>query len=295
MWLMLAVACDLLDDPAAVEWQIAPADLGDARVAGTGFDATAGDTLGAAFPQVMPGWAAGANPAWDVPTTIWGYAMADLVADEGACPYVELEGADQHFKSDCRSQDGYDWSGTVVEAHWDEGDVAYTRYDFDVDVVADVADARFDRLGLHGSVQLDDGGAFDHVDVNLEAELLGYFEAREQADDPRVATWAAWAASGSVELDDEALQLDLAADVGGSDGFRLTGTDLAAAASCPVEPSGTAEMGEGVTAEFEGAKGCDACATVHGPDGDTSACAPPMKPSITRRPRGAITWRFCAR
>ncbi len=274
MWLWFVLACDSGAAQSVVDWQIPPADLGNARVDGTGFAADDGEGLGAAFPEVMPGWNED-TPAWSVPSAIWAIAMDNLVADEGACPYVELEGADQHFRSDCRSQDGYEWSGTVTQQEWTEGDLSFTRYDFDVDVVADVDSPRFTSLALHGGLQrASDGDKLEHVDVNLAAELLGYYEARGVPDDVHVPTRADWNVSGSVERDGEAFGIDLAADVGGTKGFLLRSAELSAAASCPVEPSGTADMGSGVTATFEGADGCDACATITDGGDDVGACAP---------------------
>lgn len=273
MWLVLFAGCDLFAEPAAVDWQITPGNLGEARVAGSGFSTTDGEGLGAAFPQLMPGWGDG-FPAWDVPNAIWEIAQHELVADEGACPYVELDGADQTFRSDCRSKDGYEWEGTVGQKDWEEAGVEYTRLDFDLTVTADVDGARFDSLSLHGAIQRGTTESEEHVDVNLEAELLGYYEARQQPDDARIPTWAAWGASGSAEAGDGALGIDLAADVGGTKGFRLTGAALTTSSSCPVEPGGTAELAEGVSAEFQGADGCDACATIVTADGETEACAP---------------------
>ena len=77
-----------------------------------------------------------------------------------------------------------------------------------------------------------------------------------------------------MEVAGSTFALDLGADVGGSKGFRLTGSGLEAATECPVEPSGEAEMSDSISVEFQGKSGCDACATIHGPDGDTEACAP---------------------
>ncbi len=271
MLLFALLGCDPL--AADVAWRVAPVDLGEPLAASTGFDPADGDALGAAFPELMPGWG-GTMPTVDVPLAIWEIALHHLVAQEGVCPFRTLDGANTTYQSGCRSKHGYDWDGTVTIEAWEEDGREVERHDFDIQVVADVESPRFDRLLLKGSVLHAEGGGVDHADVNLQAELLGYFEARQLPDDPRIVSWSDWQASGSVEHDDDAMRIDLAADVGGSGGFSLFGGDLVVDEACPVEPSGTAQMSEGVTASFEGPAGCDACANIESGDGSVQACAP---------------------
>ena len=248
-------------------------DLGEAVADDSGFDPANGDVLGAAFPELMPGWG-GAMPTADVPLAIWEIALHHLVAETGVCPSRTLDGATTTYESGCRSKHGYDWDGTVTVQAWEEEGREVERYDFDIQVVGDVDAPRFDSLALRGSLVHAEGGVVDHADVNLQAELLGYFEARHLPDDPHIATWSDWQASGSVEQDGGAMLIDLAADVGGSGGFSLVAGDLAVDDACPVEPSGTARMSVAVIANFEGPAGCDACANIESDDGSVEACAP---------------------
>lgn len=270
--MLVLAACD--SGPGVSDWAITPDDLGEPVASGAGFDPTDGAALGAAFPELLPGFD-GDVPTADVPLTIWSYALHELVAEEGVCPYKELDGAITTFQSHCRSKSGYDWEGSVrVEGYDTDGGGEGVRYDFDVEVVGDVEGRRFDSLALRGAVVRVTEGDVEHVDVNLMAELLGYFEARNQPDDPRITSWSSWAASGSVETVGTALAVDLTAEVAGSGGFTLVGADLELDAGCPSEPTGTVALSETVSAEFQGVAACDACATITGGDAEAEACAP---------------------
>lgn len=270
LWLLCA--CDLLGE-APIGFELAPVELGEARAASSGLDLADGDAAGAALSAVMPGWEAGGQPFWDVPAAIWEIALHERVAEEGVCPFVTLDGADATYQSDCRSKHGYEWAGTAKVTRSDDDGVERERWDFDLEVTADVEDPRFERLSLRGAVARADDGDLAHVDVNLQAELLGYFEARG-VEDARTTTWSDWRASGSVEQEGDAFRLSLAAEVAGSGGFTLAGEELAAAESCPVEPTGEASLNGEDSAAFEGAGGCDACATLSHAGSTTSACAP---------------------
>ena len=272
MLLLALLACST-DDTHEVDWLLEPADLGEPRVEGSTFDPTDGAVLGAAFPQLMPGWD-DTFPAFDVPVAIWEIATHELVADAGVCPSELLDGVAREYRSDCRSKHGYEWKGEATISDWNEGDTVFTRYEFDIEVDADVESARFDRLALEGTVLRVEEGSLTHVDVNLTAELVGYFEARQLPDDVRVPAWAAGGVSGSVEVSGGDLRLDTLADIGGTGSFPLWSDALAWGTVCPVEPEGEASMGETVTALFDGAEACDACASIRSADGEAPACAP---------------------
>lgn len=270
LWLFLS--CDASGIPP-VGFALDPVDLGDARVSGEGMDLSDGAAAGLAFAAVMPGWEAGGLPPWDVPAAIWEIALHERVADEGVCPFVTLDGGDATYQSDCRSKHGYEWEGTAKVTRSDKDGIERERWDYDLSVVGDIDDARFERLSLRGAVARAVDGDLTHVDVNLQMELLGYFEARD-VEDVRIASWSDWQASGGIESEGDDFSLSLGAAVGGNGGFTLAGEALSAAADCPVEPTGTAQMGNGAEAVFEGAEGCDACATITTDEATTPACAP---------------------
>lgn len=266
------LACDP-DAGGAIAWTLTPADVGEPLVGGEGFDPAEGALLGAAFPQLMPGWN-DTFPAYDVPTAIWAIALHDLVAEEGVCPNEVLDGGGRIYQSNCRSKSGYEWTGDVTVDEWEEAGVEHARFDFSVQVDADVDEPRFDHLAIEGSVERSQSSTATHVDVNIQAELLGYFESRNELDDPRIATWGAWSASGSLELEGDDLRVDTHADIGGSGAFPLLAPGLATGEACPVEPAGDATMGDTVTAQFDGSSRCDACAMIVSKGGETEACAP---------------------
>lgn len=270
LWLLLS--CDA-SQITPVGFSLEPVDLGEARVTDEGMDPSDGDAAGLAFAAVMPGWEGGGLPPWDVPAAIWEIALHERVADEGVCPFVTLDGGDATYQSGCRSKHGYEWEGTAKVTRSDEDGIERERWDYELSVVGDIDDARFERLSLQGAVARAVDGDLTHVDVNLQVELLGYFEARN-VEDVRTTSWSDWRASGSIEQEGEAFALSLNADVGGSGGFTLAGEELSTSEGCPVEPTGTATMGDGVEAHFEGAEACDACATIIDGEATTAACAP---------------------
>jgi hypothetical protein len=149
LWLFLS--CDASGIPP-VGFALDPVDLGDARVSGEGMDLGDGAAAGLAFAAVMPGWEAGGLPPWDVPAAIWEIALHERVADEGVCPFVTLDGGDATYQSDCRSKHGYEWEGTAKVTRSDEDGVERERWDYDLSVVGDIDDARFERLSLRGAV-----------------------------------------------------------------------------------------------------------------------------------------------
>ncbi|MBM4367562.1 MAG: hypothetical protein FJ102_15220 [Deltaproteobacteria bacterium] len=268
--LLSLLACPAVDEETLSYWTIAPTELGSPVTGGTGFDPAAGDALGAAFAQVLPRFGEGL-PTWDLPMAMLEIAGDDLVADPGSCPSAQVAGDTTTYVANCRSRAGYEWTGSYSVREWDDDNELSRRdWEFDLEVVGDSDDVAFDRMELRGVLHRADGDDVAHVDSNLEATLEGYFERRGQPDDPRVTTWRDWAAAGSVEDDGAYVRVDLAATTAASAGFRLGG-ELAIDEGCPIEPLGTADMGEGVTASFEGAEACDACATI---DGGVAACVP---------------------
>lgn len=269
--LPLLLACDPSAEPAGpadATFAIAPADVGEPLTTGEGFDPADGDALGLAFATALPVFGEG-DLAWMVPVQVWAILQGDLVADNGICPYREVAGEGYAYTSNCRSSQGYEWTGTAAEAEWTDGTVARARLDFDLEVVGDAEGVAFDRIAVQGAAEhavADDGTA--HTDINLLVEVEGYWETRAP-NDPRLAAWTRWVQSGSVEARAGEWHADLAVEVGSPAGLRFEGK-LADEPACPVEVYGEASLGAGIVATFDGVEGCDACATV----GDVPACAP---------------------
>lgn len=271
MWYFL-LACEPAppDESPVTDWVIEPAVIGSPRVDTASFAAANGEGIGAAFAQFLPVFAEG-NPAWEVPTQILAVGMDELVADPGSCPFEVREGDVSTYNSDCRSRDGYEWTGSYDERSWEDGEIARHAYTFGLTVVADVENADFTSLELQGTVVLSKLDAVSHVDVDLSASLLGYFEARGELSDPRIAAWADWQASGSVEFDDSVIRIEAMADIGSVGGLPVGGT-VDIDPGCAIEPKGELDLGEEVVARFEG---CDACADIaQAGEVVSAACAP---------------------
>lgn len=253
-----------------VDFAVLSEDVGDPIAVDSGFDAANGDALGAAFSAALPVFGGG-DLAWSVPNEVWTILQGDLVRDNGVCPYRELQGDVTVYQSDCRSSQGYEWSGDASERTWTESGVTRARLDADLEVIGDADDVTFDRIRLSGAVASgtnDDG--VNHIDVNMLVEVAGYWQARAP-EDPRGAAWTHWVMSGRLERDaDGKWQTDLAMEGTNTGGLQFVSRSLAERSSCPVEVVGEAVLGGGVSAQFEGADSCDACADI----GGTSACAP---------------------
>jgi hypothetical protein len=262
------------EDDAAVPFALPAADLGAPVAAETGFDPADGPGIGRALDGALPAFAEGA-PLWDTPLAVWAIAMDDAVRTAGACPAEQIDGDTHTYLGDCRSSFGYAYAGEATERTWTEDGVDRERLAAELEVIGDVEGAEFDRAALSGAVERavpEDGRVDAHYDVNLRLSLEGYWSQRG-ADDPREATWADWAVSGTAEVKDGLWRVDLAVDIGGAGGMRVVTDALAREASCPIEADGEATLADGVTAILAAAT-CDACAEVRHGGGTTQACRP---------------------
>jgi hypothetical protein len=269
---MLLVLFACAEDPAsaAPAFVVEPADLGEPRTDGTGFDPADGDALGIAFAYALPVF--GDNPAWDVPASARALLEPDTISDPGSCPREEVDGDARTWIGDCRSSQGYEFRGTATERSWTEDGVDRHRWEGDIEVVGDREDPAFTRVALAGVYEQAvpvEGTVTQHLDVNLHMEVEGYWETRRPGD-AVAAAWSDWTVSGSLEQRDTFWVSLVAADVGGSGGFRFDSPALDADASCPVEVVGQGALSADVAAVLEGVASCDACANL----GDTLACRP---------------------
>ncbi|MDP2315445.1 MAG: hypothetical protein Q8P41_21285 [Pseudomonadota bacterium] len=280
---LLLLACtgsDGTDGPSDLAFVLPTADVGTPLTGGTGFDPADGAAIGLVLDHLLPVFDAdaSADPAWDTPAAVWALLQPETVRDPGVCPFERVDGDVSIHEGGCRSSGGYEFTGDVSERTWEEGGAARYRFEADVEVIGDTESANFDRVRIVGALERavpDDDSVDAHLDVNLRIEVAGYWERREQPDDPRARAWASWTVSGSIEHLDGTWVTDVAADIGGSGGLRVESAALTQKSTCPIEAVGEAWLGEGVTATFEGAASCDACATVVATGGtEVLACAP---------------------
>jgi len=219
--------------------------------------------------QITPGLVWDYPPS-NVPLYLWeDIAQGENIADPGSCPYTTIDGNALTWVSNCRSQDGYEWSGKVTQTEWEEDDLRWTLWEFDLEIIGDVEDPSFDRLTLDGKlyVALGDGESLDRsVQVNARAGIEGFW-SQQSSIDQREAAWADWVNTGRYEqVPSENGNVHLFSgnvELGSLGGFQYKTSELQEVSTCPGEPSGSLEIvsdTDNLQLQFNGAEGCDQCA-----------------------------------
>lgn len=268
--MLVLLACVPDETTPEAAFVVEPVELGSPRTTGEGFDPEDGAALGLGFAYAVPVF--GENPAWDTPDEVLALLEPDTIRDPAACPIEQVDGDARIWMGDCRSSQGYEFTGQATRRTWVEDGVERTRWEGDLEVVGDREDPAFDRVHLAGFFEQSvpvAGTVTQHLDINLLVEVEGYWE-RHGASDPALEAWSRWVLTGSLEQRDTFWVTDLAAEVGPFGGFRFDSAELDSDASCPVESVGVADLGAGISAEVEGVASCDACARV----GEILACRP---------------------
>jgi hypothetical protein len=253
--------------------------LGDPRASGLDADLADPGALWFASSHFLPGmgWD---DPNVDIPLFAFeSIAMDTGVADSGSCPYEQIDGMRTTWRSDCRSTQGYNWTGRMVRERWSEGGVDYTRWESDLEVEGDTVDPEFQRLSIQGAwvyASGDDVDLVTGIQANVQVQLDGYW-SRASAGDPREAAWQDWAWTGREELrSDGARRLEGTARLAGVGTFGLQSTDLRVTDACRDAPTGSVTMTgtSAITLRFHGESDCRKCADiVGGPADGTEACA----------------------
>lgn len=276
--LLLSACADPTDSASTTSMFVATAhDLGAPRAASGAYPVDEPTAAWAAAELLVPvtGWD---FPASSIPLFVWDdVAMAINVADDGTCPYslTDSDGASttQSWESDCRSQDGYEWTGGGSRTTWSEPDVdgvSWTLWAMELDVEAGIDDPTFDRLGLHGLLWfgVGDGEPLLRVaQVNMAVSLEGYW-SRQNADTDREELWRDLRLTGSWEEHEtgpaDAHRFAGAAQLGELGGLAFDGPDVLEADHCAAEPTGAVDL-QGIadaTLTFDGDTTCDRCATL---------------------------------
>ena len=150
-----------------------------------------------------------------------------------------------HLRSyDCRSSQGYEFSGDTTVDRWEGSGWNWERYDFDIEVIGDTEDVSFDRIRLRGAVVYvdgqDDSTLDEAVQVNVEATAEGWL-SRADLDDPREPLWQPWAVTARYETTKDGLtRVDGNAVLGTLGGFGFTADGLRE--GCPAVPDGTVRL-----------------------------------------------------
>ncbi len=267
--------------PSSDGWVVPKQDLGAPRTGAPSAELTDPSALWFVSAHFLPGidWD---DPTVDVPLYVFEtIAMDPGVADSGSCPYEQLDGSQTTWRSDCRSTQGYEWVGSLVRDRWTSDGLEYTRWDSDIQIVADVDRPEFDRLSLRGAMVYvrGDGHTLDHaVQANIEVSLEGYWR-RTSADDPREAAWQGWAWTGRDEQrPDGSHRVEGTAQLAGFGTVGFRSAALSVSDACSTSPTGAVEVegAQSVEMVFHGETDCRQCADVSGAaDGASSeVCAP---------------------
>ena len=247
-------------------WLGPETDLGTSLAQGTGFEFGNGDGAWLAAEHIVPDVYLDMPPV-DIPVFLWEMVQAANIADEGSCPYVTASGATMTWKSDCRSQDGYEWSGQLSETSWTDSSGRWKQWTMDLEIIADVENPSFERMTLQGEyvdLTADDIDGLDRaVQANLREGVDGYWEQQSVAQD-KEAAWADIVITGRWELrSDRSARMNGTLDLGEYSGLSFSSESLEQQDSCTGEPKGTLTLEASQTAvlEFEGASDCDRCAS----------------------------------
>lgn len=248
---------------AASPWLVGELDLGTDRATGTGFVIGNGDDLWFAAEQFVPELRH-TYPASSIPLYVWEeIAMGENIADIGSCPYTIVEDGAQVWRSDCRSQEGYEWSGEVSVDEWEDSTGRWTRWDMDLEIIGDIEDPAFDRLTLDGSIAFVAGDGEElvrGVQANMLTGLDGWFE-QHNVTDQRESAWQDWVVTGRYEEYPEGHSFAGAVDLGELGGMTFEADGLDTVTSCPAEPKGDLyiQADREAILEFDGSDSCNRC------------------------------------
>jgi len=280
--ILLAIACAGDKDSGTTtsgDWLMSDQELGAAATSSPDADLSDPTPLWFVSQHFLPGieWD---DPTVDIPLYVFEtIAMDNGVADSGSCPYEQIDGTTTTWRSDCRSTQGYNWTGRMVRERWEEGAITYTRWDSDLEIEGDVDDPEFDRLSLQGSwvyASGDNTELVTGIQANLALSLQGYW-ARADIDDPREVSWADWAWRGREELVTSGTRrLEGTGRLGGFGTGTFETRSLRVSDDCDRSPTGDVAVTgqQSVTLRFHGETDCRQCADlVGGEAGETEVCA----------------------
>lgn len=252
-------------DTGGSPWIVSDQGLGSARATGSSpMDLSDPNTAYLALEQLIPGLDWG-QPGIMIPKELWSTLMRPTVSDDGTCPVAEVAGTATVYRSyDCRSTQGYEFTGDVAEDRWEASGWSWERYDFDIEVVGDTEDVAFDRIALRGAVVyvdgLDDSNLDEAVHVNVAASAEGWL-SRADVDDPREPIWRNWSVTARYERTQDGLQrIDGDAVLGNLGGLAFDAEGMGA--GCAAVPDGTLHISgqQDAVLVFAGDTDCRRCA-----------------------------------
>ncbi|MCP4807327.1 MAG: hypothetical protein GY913_32375 [Proteobacteria bacterium] len=281
--LLLLAACANGTEDASDAFIIPLRDAGDPVAQGSGFDLSNPTETMFAAQHIVPDLYFGNSPSSEIALQMWDHLQGDNIADTGICPYLVADGPEQIFKTDCRSQEGYNWSGEVRYVEWSEEGQDWKHWTFDVVVDTDLEDKSFERLALTGEIFYasanEDIGLISHTQSNVRIDAEGYWANKLVNGENLEAAWQGLALTGAWETQEtDAGDLFVHSgvmDLGQFGGLTFETEGLLDEGGCVGEPQGTLLLDGDQAGQlrFEGSNRCDGCAA-HSGDGidETLAC-----------------------
>jgi hypothetical protein len=255
------------DKGGATGWILPAEDLGGPWAQGASATFEDGAAMWRTAEHIVPGlrWT---DPGVDIPLYLWDLLQTPAIGDEGSCPYAVAEGAGLLWRSDCLSEDGYQWAGTAQEQSWtDEATgIAWQRWDWDLSVTADREDPSFRALTLRGAAVFGLGGERSPVERAVQANVLvqldGFWEQANVAD-PLEQAWQELAlTSRSEEAPTGTFHIGGAGYLQGIGAFTYEAPELVQVPDCGLVPDGDLRVvgAQEHTLAFAASSSCARCA-----------------------------------
>lgn len=256
-------------DSEPIPWLAPDVDLGSPRATGTGLSLADDASVWNAVDQIIPGmfWAL---PGHDIALTVFNTMLEDEgITDAGTCPYTTATGPTLTWVTNCRSQDGYTFSGTVDRTDGSTDGRDWRQWEFDLDVSPDTDFPDLDRVSLHGELVVTSGNGDDALlsalQVNMLVGVEGYLEA-VNGTQTQQEMWQDWSLTARYEQHEASngvqMLMEGSADLGSHGGLDFLSTDLLLPDTCPNEPDGTLTINGDASIVFDGSNGCDRCSTL---------------------------------
>ena len=279
MLLLAALACTKEEEPDSITWLLGLRDAGQPLALGQGFDPSDPPETYFAAQHVVPELYYGNSPASEIPLLLWDHLLGENISDDGICPYLTADGPTLVYQANCRSAEGYDWSGEVREVEWEEEGQEWHHWDFDLVVETDLEDKSFERISIVGQIFYasanEDIGLVSHTQTNVQVETTGYWANKAVNGEHLEAAWSELALTGlweTQDVDKRTFVHSGVLDLGDFGGFTFESEGLVdQGADCVGEPKGRFTLSGAADASlrFEGAERCDGCAE-HTAEGDTT-------------------------
>lgn len=227
--------------------------------------------------HILPGFGY-SLPQTQIPETQWEFVLGPAISDLGSCPYEVIDNGANEFRSNCRSQEGYEWEGTARFDAFD-GELGATEWStWDLSVTGDTEDAQLGTLLIKGQtldIRPTENEVVLHLEANMQIQLTQWWADRNKDDLER--TYADLRYSGWMEKhapEDSAAYWTGQWTIQAGEWGAVHGTfERLSLGPCESEPDGVFQLDDGSKWLFNGSTACDRCVEVS--DGETLETACP--------------------